>query len=101
MKINTKPFENLLNTMQIPGGAYYSSDIVDVLSEAIKLAEAVNAMMPEQTELLPCLFCGNQPEIDEYQGEWRVSCYQEDSHSFCTTDYGSKEKAISKWNSRK
>lgn len=99
MKINTKPFEDALEFAE---NKMSSGPItIAFYKELIKLAEAVNAMMPEQTEILPCLFCGNQPEIEEYQGEWRVSCFDPDSHCFYTLHYGDKEKAITKWNERK
>lgn len=56
-------------------------------------------------ELLPCPWCGNQPEVcDEHPvhgHEWTVLCPSKDCHVMVTTLYvGSRETAIEYWNRR-
>ncbi len=50
MKINTKPFEDIINIHE-------SNIWADAFKEIIKLAEAVNAMMPEEPL---CIWCDNK-----------------------------------------
>ena len=56
-------------------------------------------------QLLPCPFCGKEPEIDRYKIKgimhWNVSCMND--HCLVhveTDDFESEEEAIGAWNKR-
>ena len=56
-------------------------------------------------QLLPCPFCGKEPEIDNYKIQsiiyWNVSCMND--HCLVhveTADFESEEEAIGAWNKR-
>ena len=56
-------------------------------------------------QLLPCPFCGKEPEIDKYKIKglmhWDVSCMNDYCLVHVETDYfESEEEAIGAWNKR-
>lgn len=101
MKINTKPFEEALHFRSITNTDFYQ--------ELIKLAEAVNAMMPDaKLHPLNCPFCNTEAYIGKvYIGEQdeekiTISC----NDSMCLISdtnrtFDTREEAIKKWNERK
>jgi hypothetical protein len=108
MKINTKPFEELISYLSTPPVEIFAfnDNVIPALKELIKLAEAVNSMFPvEEPELFNCPFCGEKPSISiseiDYGEHW-VSC----KNNFCeiqpsTNGHMEKQYAIEKWNARK
>ena len=52
------------------------------------------------TELLPCPFCAGKPELhrSNFTERYRVRC--EDGCGAETAPFGTKEKAITAWNTR-
>jgi Lar family restriction alleviation protein len=62
-------------------------------------------MTNETIKLLPCPFCGKQPEFDNYKIHgvinWNISCVNDDcSVHVETDDFELKEEAINAWNKR-
>ena len=56
-------------------------------------------------KLLPCPFCGKEPEIDQYKIQgvmlWNVACMNDDCLvEVETEDFESEEDAIKAWNKR-
>jgi Lar family restriction alleviation protein len=61
--------------------------------------------MAYMKQLLPCPFCGKEPEIDKYKIKgimhWNVGCMND--HCLVhveTDDFESKDEAIGAWNKR-
>lgn len=101
MKINTKPFDILKNR--------WESDNVNIeaWSEIIKLAEAVNAMMPEEERKLDAMFCpickgyADVESISDENRKHRVLCNKCNEGGFYICCFGdSRNEAIIKWNHR-
>ena len=56
-------------------------------------------------QLLPCPFCGKEPEIDKYKVRdvmvWDIGCMNDDCDVHVETDiFESEEEAIIAWNTR-
>lgn len=54
--------------------------------------------MSDETQPLPCPFCGGTPEVVDLCG-WEILC-RDCGASMCDTDDASREGAIAAWNRR-